>query len=95
MNKTTFCKKQNRKVDNVMQELKCIYDKRKSFGHKAMVDVSGDEKILYSYGLKVCTITKDNEAIYHDGAFGSQTTTRHINEFLKQNGIEFKNQKTQ
>ena len=69
------------------------YDSRKSFYGKAKVDERPDgTKILYSYGTPVCKITKDGKAtLLRKGYLGwasSQTTLRHVKEFLKQNGLE-------
>jgi len=66
-------------------ELKCIYDTRKSFYNKAIVIQEEDKLILISYNTRVCYI-KNNKA-YVMGQY-SQTTTRHIKEFLKQNGFK-------
>ena len=69
------------------------HDSRKSFYGKAKVDVRPDgTQILYSYGTPVCKITKDGKAtLLRKGYLGwasSQTTLRHVKEFLKQNGLE-------
>lgn len=69
------------------------FDGRKSFYGKAKVDVRPDgTQILYSYGTPVCKITKDGEVtLLKKGYLGwasSQTTLRHVKEFLKQNGKE-------
>lgn len=69
------------------------YDARKSFYGKAKVDVRPDgTQILYSYGTPVCKITKDGDVtLLKKGYLGwasSQTTLRHVKEFLKQNGKE-------
>lgn len=69
------------------------YDSRKSFYGKAKVDERPDgTKILYSYGTPVCKITKDGKAtLLRKGYLGwasSQTTLRHVKEFLKQNGLK-------
>ena len=69
------------------------FDSRKSFYGKAKVDVRPDgTQILYSYGTPVCKITKDGDVtLLRKGYLGwasSQTTLRHVKEFLKQNGKE-------
>ena len=69
------------------------YDTRASFYNKALVEVNDNgEKVLKSYNTKVCTIKGDkfqlNGAINRDLLF-SNTTLRHIKEFLRQElGIE-------
>lgn len=83
-------------TDRRVEELKVIYDARKSFYKKAQVELIGEwsflhsslKKIhLYSYNTLVCTIEYVNvfDRFYqlHIGEF-SQTTLRHIKEFLKQ-----------
>ena len=67
-----------------MEELKTKYDTRKSFCGKAKVLNEGGRITLLSYGLDVAYI-QDGEATIN-GSY-SQTTTRHITEFLKQNGF--------
>ena len=68
------------------------YDNRKSFYGKARVDVRDDgTQILYSYGCPVCRIEKGKVTLLNKGYRGwasSQTTLRHVKEFLKQNGFE-------
>lgn len=73
------------KVRFQMNELKAIYDGRKSFYKKAMVETVNDyTKVLYSYNTKVAKV--DNGCAYVYG-FYSQTTLRHIKEFLRQEGF--------
>lgn len=74
-----------------MYELTACYDARASFYGKARVikKENGDLE-LHSYNTHVATI-KDEEAIVY-GSY-SQTTLRHIKEFLLQNGFEAKNKK--
>ena len=74
-------------------DLGAEHDSRKSFYGKAKVDVRPDgTQILYSYGTPVCKITKDGDVtLLKKGYLGwasSQTTLRHVKEFLKQNGKE-------
>ena len=71
-----------------MYELKPICDTRKSFYKKAMVkreDLNGT-KTLYSYGTKVAkiTYTEDYIRVIKIYGFYSNTTLRHIKEFIKQ-----------
>ena len=67
------------------KELKCIFDRKKSFYGKANIKVEGNKLILISYGSEVAFI-KDNKPLVM-GVY-SQTTSRHIKEFLKQNGFK-------
>ena len=83
------CKLKEEPVYDVAPE----FDSRKSFYGKAKVDVRPDgTQILYSYGTPVCKITKDGDVtLLKRGYLGwasSQTTLRHVKEFLKQNGKE-------
>ena len=68
------------------------YDSRKSFYKKAYVDEKDDgTKVLYSYGTPVCRIKDGKATLLRKGYLGwasSQTTLRHVKEFLKQNGFE-------
>ena len=66
------------------------YDSRKSFYNKAVVRTEGDKKILRSYNTDVAYI-KDGKA-YVNGLY-SHTTTRHIKDFLKQNGFKAESSK--
>jgi hypothetical protein len=66
-------------------KLKPEYDRRKSFYGKAKVFVEGNDKTLISYSVKVAEI-KDGKPIVY-GLY-SNTTTRHIKDFLKQNGFK-------
>lgn len=68
------------------------FDSRKSFYGKARVDVKEDgTQVLYSYGTPVCRIENGKVTLLRQGYRGwnsSQTTLRHVKEFLKQNGFE-------
>lgn len=80
------------------EELKPIYDNRKSFYKKAYIEIISSwsevhakiEKIkLYSYNLLVCEVNyyKDTTNRFYticNEEFISQTTLRHIKEFLMQ-----------
>lgn len=87
------------KIDEApVYELSPKSDSRKSFYGKATVDVSDDGKTqtLISYNTPVCRIeTLDNGekkvTLLRKGYLSwasSQTTLRHVKEFLKQNGCE-------
>jgi hypothetical protein len=70
--------------------LKSRYSSQKDFYGKAKVETSDGNQTLYSYGTKVAEI-KDGKPIVY-GLY-SNTTTRHIKEFLLQNGFEAENSK--
>lgn len=73
-------------------DLGAEHDSRKSFYGKAKVDVKDDgTQVLYSYGTPVCRIENGKVTLLNKGYLGwasSQTTLRHVKEFLKQNGFE-------
>lgn len=70
-------------------DLRPEYDTRKSFYNKARVDDDRDSTKLYSYNTLICTIDKRNNTIEFTDAYNfSQTTRRHLREFLLQNGID-------
>lgn len=77
-------------------DLTCIYDKRKSFYSKAKVWERGTKLTLISYNTKVAVIDKSKKVLTikktnfanSDGKY-SQTTTRHIREFARQNGFGY------
>lgn len=71
-------------------KLKPEYDSRKSFYGKAKVFVEGNDKTLISYQTRVAEI-KDGKPIVY-GLY-SNTTTRHIKDFLKQNGFKAESSK--
>lgn len=64
-------------------ELDAIHDGRRSFYNKAMVVEHEDREELYSYGTLVVTI-KDDEFFFHEKASHSDTTRRHVREFMIQ-----------
>lgn len=67
------------------RKLECIYDARKSFYGKAIVRETEEGSQLYSYGTKVAEIKESKAIVY--GTY-SQTTLRHIREYLLQNDFE-------
>lgn len=71
--------------DNDFDYLQSIYDYRADFYKKARIYVLGEFKVLISYDTIVAGIYKDE---YYITGWYSQTTTRHINEFLLQNGFK-------
>lgn len=60
---------------------------QKSFYRKAKVWRIGNTVKLYSYETNVCDIESDG--VIHLRGLYSQTTTRHIKDFLKQNEYRF------
>jgi len=81
------------KVDEAPKyDLDTQHDSRKSFYGKAKVDVKDNgTQVLYSYGTPVCRIENGKVTLLNKGYLGwasSQTTLRHVKEFLKQNGFE-------
>lgn len=66
-------------------ELKPRYDRAKSFYKKAKVKEFDGKKVLQSYSTDVAEIT--NGVPFVRGTY-SQTTTRHIKEFLRQQGFK-------
>ena len=65
------------------------YDSRKSFYGKAhVVDDSDGSQILYSYDTPVCKINDRGEVELLSMWDTSQTTLRHVKEFLQQNGFK-------
>jgi hypothetical protein len=78
------------------KQLKPIYDKAISFYGKAETKTTKNGIILYSYNTKVAEI-KGNKIILNnkidDSLLFSNTTLRHIKEFLKQNGFKAETKK--
>lgn len=73
-------------------ELTPRYDSRASFYGKARVEIREDgTKMLWSYNTHVASIKPDTKPMVFD--LYSATTTRHIKEFLKQNGFNAENSK--
>lgn len=77
-------KKETGKMNN-LYELVPYYTNQKSFGRKAMVKVSTDSKELWSYDTLVAEIS---EGIAHVYNLQSQTTIKHVKEFLLQNDFK-------
>lgn len=81
-------KRRNRKslTEAPIYGLEPRYDARRSFYGKAQVDTGdkGDKNKLYSYGTLVAEIKDGKPVVY--GTY-SQTTLRHIKDWLKQNGF--------
>jgi hypothetical protein len=67
-------------------ELKPCYENQKSFYGKAEVIDTPTSKILKSYGTTVAEICKTSDKFFIYNC-QSNTTVRHINEFLQQSGF--------
>ncbi|WWT40276.1 hypothetical protein [Staphylococcus phage PT1-4] len=68
-------------------KLESIYSTQKSFYGKAVVNVlDNGHKILTSYNTNVCELDENNNIIKI--GYYSQTTARHINEFIMQHGYD-------
>lgn len=67
----------------MMTELEAIHDGRRSFYNKAYVCSENDKHELYSYGVHVVTI-KGDKFKFHADANYSDTTRRHVREFMIQ-----------
>lgn len=69
-------------------ELLPVYDSKKSFYNKAIIEEESGIKKLYSYNTLVCTLYQNNNIILNNNVdqslLFSHTTLRHIKEFLKQ-----------
>jgi len=80
---------------DAMYDLQTRYDGRKSFYGKARVDDTGGKKTLFSYNTKVAEIDYDAPPSKRVKVFGlySNTTTRHIKDFLQQNGVKVESSK--
>lgn len=72
---------------NTTEDLKPIYDNAKSFYNKAVITRDLNKIILTSYSTEVCYINLQENKPYILNT-QSQTTIRHIKEFLKQNGFK-------
>ena len=65
--------------------LETIYSTQKSFYGKATItELENGHKILTSYNTNVCKLDQNNNII--EIGYYSQTTGRHVNEFLMQHG---------
>ena len=71
-----------------MKTLNTEFDSAKSFYNKAQFNAEDGKIVLYSYNTRVCEIKGDKAQVIteHPQVF-SNTTLRHIKEFLKQNGF--------
>ena len=62
------------------------YDSCKSFNNKAIVECLNSTQTLYSYRTKVAKIENGKITLYSAWDC-SQTTLRHVKEFLRQNNV--------
>lgn len=71
-------------------ELTPRFERRKSFYGKATVRLADNRtKTLYSYGTPVVELDlKRRELHYYPDVRMSQTTRRHLREFLRQEGVD-------
>ena len=76
-------------------DLRASYDARQSFYGKAQVITEGKKKFLRSYSTVVAEITELKNGEYDVKVYGtySDTTLRHIKEFLKQEGFNAETKK--
>lgn len=73
-------------------KMKPIYDNAKSFYKKAIVETNNDIIKLISYNTIVATIDLNTNKATIKNTY-SQTTLRHIKEFLKQHKFKAHNKK--
>ena len=74
-------------VESPSYEMSPVHDSRKSFYGKARVDDSDGVLTLYSYNTPVAKIANGRVELLPRWD-ESQTTLRHVKEFLRQNGFE-------
>ena len=72
----------------IKKELHCEYGYQKSFYGKAYTLENDIIKQLYSYDTLIATINKKfNTVEFTQYSDYSSTTVRHVNDFLRQNGL--------
>lgn len=71
----------------MITELQARFDSRKSFYGKAQIEYNNGEANLLSYGT-LCATVKAGVLSLTDSWNYSQTTRRHVNEFVKQMGVD-------
>lgn len=65
--------------------LESIHGAQKSFYGKAVVtELENGHKVLTSYSTNVCELDENNNIV--EIGYYSQTTARHVNEFIMQHG---------
>ena len=72
----------------VLCELAARFDSRKSFYGKAQVAQDENESTLYSYNTQVAKVDKTGMLTLFPAWNYSQTTRRHVREFVKQFNVE-------
>lgn len=72
----------------VLCELAARFDSRKSFYGKAQVAQDENESTLYSYNTQVAKVDKNGKLTLFPAWNYSQTTRRHVREFVKQFNVE-------
>ena len=73
-----------------MIELTPIFSDQKSFHGKAQIEKTATGKKLYSYSLFVAEVNGEKTTVYN---LQSDSTLRHVKEFLKQEGLKADNKK--
>ena len=74
------------KKPGTLMELHPVHSRQKSFYGKAMVWTCNGTQVLYSYNTPVCWI---RNGTFHRAWNGwSITTSRHCQEFRRQNGLQ-------
>lgn len=71
-----------------IEELKPLYNNQKSFYGKALVKDTSKGMELYSYNTLVAKNEKGKITITHNDNYLTQTTLKHIKEFIQQLGYE-------
>ena len=84
----------SKKLKESIYELGSQYGGRKSYYGKAQVEVNNGEQTLYSYGTPIMKIDNNgNMELLCDYWALTNTTLRHIREFMQQNGLGVMNKK--
>ena len=65
-------------------ELTPKFENVKSYYRKALIEIKDHTQVLYSYATKVAKIENGKLEVYNTQ---SQTTVRHIREFIQQHGF--------
>ncbi len=73
-----------------MIELTPIFSDQKSFHGKAQIEKTATGKKLYSYNFFVAEVNGKKASVYN---LQSDSTLRHVKEFLKQEGLKADNKK--
>lgn len=78
---------------NTQTELKPVYNTQKSFYGKAIVKDTVNGMELYSYNTLVAKLESGTVYVTHNDTYLSQTTLKHIKEFIQQLGYSKMNKK--